>query len=74
MVVLGLAKLSCTSQSRIGCPIFHLTVEDTHDEKTDLIIIYDSQLVFYQPYQGGASFVDHLCYLVFVMLSGTSVY
>ena len=31
---------------------------------------------FYLPFQGGASFVDHLCYfcLVFVMLSCASVY
>ena len=31
---------------------------------------------FYWPFQGGASFVDHLCYfcLVFVMLSCASVY
>ena len=31
---------------------------------------------FYWLFQGGASFVDHLCYfrLVFVMLSCTSVY
>ena len=31
---------------------------------------------FYQLFQGGASFVDHLCYfcLVFVMLSCASVY
>ena len=31
---------------------------------------------FYSPFQGGASFVDHLCYisLVFVMLSCASVF
>ena len=35
-----------------------------------------SSKIFYWPFQGGASFVDHLCYfcLVFVMLSCASVY
>ena len=35
-----------------------------------------SRRIFYRPFQGDASFVDHLCYfcLVFVMLLCASVY
>ena len=59
-----------TSLTKLLCVLIHIW---TKGEVGTLLNRFkaSSKIFFYRPFQGGTSFVDHLCYLCFVFVSCT---